>query len=175
MTPASGRIQIRGECQVCGRDVAIVKGLVAKHGYEVSHHFFNGVCPGAGEPPYQVAKDALEKFCAGLDVQEAGLVAVLESLVNETAEVVMERALARDLRSRAADFEIGGIGYWRRTRADFPRRNAFGVEVTWSRFLRDCAEAKRLDLSNFRFHARDPRARLVAWPDRSTALREVPV
>ncbi|BAU40183.1 hypothetical protein [Ralstonia phage RSP15] len=46
-------VQIRGNCQVCGRQHAVVKGVMAKHGYKVQHGYFNGVCSGQHYRPLQ--------------------------------------------------------------------------------------------------------------------------
>lgn len=48
------KVQIRGNCQCCLRDHAILKtGLMSKHGYEVRNGWFNGVCSGQYHKPIQ--------------------------------------------------------------------------------------------------------------------------
>lgn len=49
-----------GICQVCGRRQTLPGGKLSKHGYEVSHGFFNGVCFGAGHLPFEQSKDMVE-------------------------------------------------------------------------------------------------------------------
>lgn len=46
-------IQHRGNCQVCGRLHAVVKGKVAKHGYTVKDGWFEGACNGQFYAPMQ--------------------------------------------------------------------------------------------------------------------------
>lgn len=43
----------RGHCQACGRLQAVdnVSGLIAKHGYTVDFHFFNGTCQASDRKP----------------------------------------------------------------------------------------------------------------------------
>lgn len=43
----------RGTCQACGSVQAVdnASGLVAKHGYTVEGHYFNGTCQGSGKKP----------------------------------------------------------------------------------------------------------------------------
>ena len=36
-------IQIRGNCQCCGKEQAVVGGLMSKHGYTVENGWFSGV------------------------------------------------------------------------------------------------------------------------------------
>jgi hypothetical protein len=48
--------QIRGNCQCCGRQQAVVGGGMSKHGYTVDHGWFNGVCSGERYAPMQVSR-----------------------------------------------------------------------------------------------------------------------
>lgn len=50
-----------GTCQACGRRQLLPGGVLAKHGYELSHGFMNGVCMGAGHLPYEVSCDLIER------------------------------------------------------------------------------------------------------------------
>lgn len=48
------KTQIRGTCQCCGRDQAVLAvGVMSKHGYTVEHGWFSGVCPGQNYKPLQ--------------------------------------------------------------------------------------------------------------------------
>lgn len=49
-----------GTCQACGRLQMLPSGLLAAHGYEISHGFQNGVCMGTGHLPYEVSTDLIE-------------------------------------------------------------------------------------------------------------------
>ena len=50
-------IQIRGNCQCCGREQAVVNGRMSKHGYTVNHGWFNGICSGRNYAPLQTNRD----------------------------------------------------------------------------------------------------------------------
>lgn len=52
----SSRIQLRGNCQCCGNDQAVVRGYASKHGYTVDNGWFNGVCSGQNYEPIQVSR-----------------------------------------------------------------------------------------------------------------------
>jgi hypothetical protein len=56
MMSTSSRIQIRGNCQCCGNDQAVVSGYASKHGYTVNNGWFNGVCSGQHYEPIQVSR-----------------------------------------------------------------------------------------------------------------------
>lgn len=51
----------RGTCQWCGRVQLLPGGLLAKHGYELSHGFMNGVCRGSGHLPYEQSCDLIQR------------------------------------------------------------------------------------------------------------------
>lgn len=51
------RMQLRGNCQCCGREQAVVRGTMSKHGYEVKDGWFQGVCTGQNHPPLQRERD----------------------------------------------------------------------------------------------------------------------
>lgn len=54
------RTQIRGHCQICGRQQAIVSGRIAAHGYTLRHGWFEGVCPGHNYRPLEIARGTLD-------------------------------------------------------------------------------------------------------------------
>jgi hypothetical protein len=68
-------IQIRGNCQCCGREHAVVDGRMAKHGYTVESGWFQGVCAGKHFAPIQVSRDDTDKLIATVREQ------VLEMIV----------------------------------------------------------------------------------------------
>lgn len=49
----------QGSCQLCGRLQRLPNGRLAKHGYTVEFNFFNGVCPGSHNLPYEQSCDLL--------------------------------------------------------------------------------------------------------------------
>lgn len=63
-----------GECQWCSSIQKLPKGYLAKHGYNVTHGFFNGVCPGSGHESYQrscqLVKDSIPKIEQQIQVIE---------------------------------------------------------------------------------------------------------
>lgn len=42
-----------GECQLCGREQKLPKGLLSNHGYSVMWNMFAGICLGSKELPYE--------------------------------------------------------------------------------------------------------------------------
>jgi hypothetical protein len=54
--------QIRGNCQCCGRDQAVVRGNMAKHGYTVDDGYFNGVCSGHRYAPLQLDRSITDQM-----------------------------------------------------------------------------------------------------------------
>lgn len=49
----SNNKQVRGHCQCCGNDQAVVRGRMSQHGYTVRHGWFNGVCMGHQYQPVE--------------------------------------------------------------------------------------------------------------------------
>lgn len=76
------RIQMRGNCQVCGRDHAVVDGFVAKHGYKVKHGFFNGICDGQNYAPVQIKKDQAEATIELCNVKMAEYAELKDALMS---------------------------------------------------------------------------------------------
>ena len=64
MSTVNPLIQLRGNCQCCGRLQAVTRGFVAKHGYTVKQGWFNGVCQGSGEEPMQTSIAITTKIVA---------------------------------------------------------------------------------------------------------------
>jgi len=76
------RIQIRGNCQCCGRQQAIVRGDMAQHGYTVERGYFEGVCYGYQFSPLQVSRakaDEIIAECRADAVELLALVAAYQS------------------------------------------------------------------------------------------------
>ncbi|QRE00473.1 hypothetical protein [Burkholderia phage BCSR52] len=57
-------VQIRGICQCCGRQQAVVGSTMSKHGYKVEYGFFNGVCPGDKHKPVEKDRTVLDATVA---------------------------------------------------------------------------------------------------------------
>lgn len=54
------KAQHRGECQVCGATQKLPSGRLAPHGYTVRWGFFQGVCHGSHQHPFETHHDLLD-------------------------------------------------------------------------------------------------------------------
>jgi hypothetical protein len=65
---SAARMQLRGNCQCCGREQAVIDGRMAKHGYEVVGRghggYFKGVCSGNRYQPLQVQREVADAIIA---------------------------------------------------------------------------------------------------------------
>ena len=68
-------IQIRGNCQCCGREHAVVDGRMAKHGYTVESGWFKGVCAGKHFAPIQVSREQTDTLIASIRKQVLEMIA----------------------------------------------------------------------------------------------------
>lgn len=50
----------KGECQICGSQQKLPNGELSKHGYTTRFGFFEGVCAGAHNLPFEVSKDKIQ-------------------------------------------------------------------------------------------------------------------
>jgi hypothetical protein len=64
--------QIRGHCQMCGRQQA-VRGGIAAHGYTVANGWFQGVCQGHRHVPLEKSRAATDNMIADIIEQAAAL------------------------------------------------------------------------------------------------------
>jgi hypothetical protein len=69
----SAKTQLRGNCQMCGRERAIVNGRMAKHGYTVENGWFQGVCQGDNHEPMQVSRTATDEMIVSIRADAAKL------------------------------------------------------------------------------------------------------
>lgn len=74
------KVQLRGHCQCCGRQQAVIRGLMSKHGYTVESGWFKGVCQGQRFEPIEkdrseadVIVKAVREECVSLRARAAGL------------------------------------------------------------------------------------------------------
>jgi hypothetical protein len=72
--------QIRGNCQCCGRQQAVVNGLMSKHGYTVKDGWFSGVCSGRNYNPIQVSRTTTDKIIADISAEIPELIAKAEKV-----------------------------------------------------------------------------------------------
>lgn len=58
----------RGHCQIClhVHAIDVHTGVLAKHGYEVTHGYFNGTCPGSGLKSLHVERVHTDRMIADL-------------------------------------------------------------------------------------------------------------
>jgi hypothetical protein len=64
--------QVRGHCQMCGRQQAVRHGIAA-HGYTVANGWFQGVCQGHRYTPLEKSRAATDKMIADILEQAAAL------------------------------------------------------------------------------------------------------
>ena len=57
------KTQLRGHCQCCGRQQAVLHGRMAHHGYTVDHGYFNGTCQGHDYAPIEHSREQLDEVC----------------------------------------------------------------------------------------------------------------
>ena len=67
--------QIRGNCQCCGHQQAVVSGTMSKHGYTVEHGWFSGVCSGRNYAPLQVSRERTDNIVAQVRAEVPELIA----------------------------------------------------------------------------------------------------
>jgi len=65
--------QIRGNCQCCGRQQAVVNGAMSKHGYTVVNGWFQGVCSGDRHEPMQVSRTTTNRIVADITEEVSAL------------------------------------------------------------------------------------------------------
>jgi hypothetical protein len=65
-----------GTCQICNSLQKAPGGFLAKHGYDVQYGFFNGICRGSHELPYEVSNELLVAILASIKVSIANYVEV---------------------------------------------------------------------------------------------------
>ncbi len=90
------KVQLRGHCQCCGRDQAVLTdGRMAQHGYDVKNGYFRGVCSGSRYHPIEKDREAAYS--------------VIHSCRDEAATL---RQRAVDYRSGAKHPEKVTTGWW---------------------------------------------------------------
>ena len=68
-------IQIRGNCQCCGNQQAVVNGTMSNHGYTVVHGWFSGICSGRNYAPLQVSRERTDIIVAEIRAKVPKLIA----------------------------------------------------------------------------------------------------
>lgn len=72
--------QLRGICQCCGREQAVINGFMSKHGYTVEHGWFSGVCSGRNYAPMQISREHADATIAAVRAECITLLAHAEAL-----------------------------------------------------------------------------------------------
>jgi len=78
--------QLRGNCQCCGRQQAVVGKWMAKHGYTVEHGWFQGACSGESSEPMQVSRTRTDNIVAQVRADVAKLLEQKNKLEAGTAK-----------------------------------------------------------------------------------------
>jgi len=68
-------IQLRGHCQMCGREQAVTSGRMAHHGYTVESGYFQGVCSGHQHSPIEHDRTVADKVVRDVRKQAEELLA----------------------------------------------------------------------------------------------------
>lgn len=74
----ANNIQIRGNCQCCGREQAVVNGFMSKHGYTVQNGWFQGVCSGNQYQPMQFSRIETDRIVSDIRAEIPKLLAKAE-------------------------------------------------------------------------------------------------
>jgi hypothetical protein len=93
-------IQIRGNCQCCAREQAVVGGLMSKHGYTVAHGWFQGVCSGNHHQPMQISRVETDRIVSEIRAEIPKLLAKAEQYKSGALklESVLKRVLDIELK-----------------------------------------------------------------------------
>lgn len=93
-------IQLRGNCQCCGREQAVVSGLMSKHGYTVQNGWFSGVCSGNHYQPMQFSRVETDRMVADIRAEIPKLLALADQYESGALvpEFVTKSVLNADLR-----------------------------------------------------------------------------
>jgi len=78
--------QLRGNCQCCGRQQAVVGRWMAKHGYTVEHGWFQGACSGESSEPMQKSRTRTDGIVAQVRADVAKLLEQKNKLEAGTAK-----------------------------------------------------------------------------------------
>ena len=94
--------QIRGNCQCCGREQAVVGGLMSKHGYTVENGWFSGVCEGRNFQPMQFSRVETDNIVSDIRKQIPKLLAQAEQYLSGalTPEFVVHQKYDVNTRKR---------------------------------------------------------------------------
>ena len=134
--------QIRGNCQCCGRQQAVVNGNMSKHGYRVANHWFQGVCGGDSHEPMQVSRTATNKIIDNISAEVGALLVqadqVLAGKLNPTKVI-------RGQFKKAYEIDFGDATAHEQAHAvqclNWSLRQRAKAGVDFAKFLQDIADA----------------------------------
>lgn len=99
--------QIRGNCQCCGRQQAVVNGRMSKHGYTVKEGWFSGICSGRNYAPIQVSRTTTDKIIADISAEIPELIAKAEKV--KSGELTPKTIKVRMMSKEEIPFEQGDL------------------------------------------------------------------
>jgi hypothetical protein len=99
--------QIRGNCQCCGRQQAVVNGRMSKHGYTVKEGWFSGICSGRNYAPIQVSRTTTDKIIADISAEIPELIAKAEKV--KSGELTPKTLKVRMMSKEEIPFEQGDL------------------------------------------------------------------
>jgi hypothetical protein len=99
--------QIRGNCQCCGRQQAVIGGLMSKHGYTVKEGWFSGICSGRNYAPIQVSRTTTDKIIADISAEIPELIAKAEKV--KSGELNPKTIKVRMMSKEEIPFEQGDL------------------------------------------------------------------
>ena len=149
---ANTDIQYRGNCQVCGRLQAVVKGNSSKHGYTVKDGWFSGICSGQNAAPMQHDTKVTGEVVAAIRRDCVRLDALAVSY--ENGEITPESIASRIPNQPPTPWEqcnpgeqarhLKSLVYSTRRRAEIGRRLAGDLEaLAAEKFGQPLVEAKK--------------------------------
>jgi hypothetical protein len=106
---------------VCGSLQKLPGGRLSKHGYTVAHGFFEGVCFGEGELPYEQSCDLVKESIARANERAASLDAFAAEVEADTEHAWVEHYVS-------ASFARGQ----RQSRREWRRHPVAAVLSTWT-------------------------------------------
>lgn len=113
------RNQIRGICQCCGREQAVLAtGRMSQHGYTVANGWFQGVCPGHQYAPMQVDRSVTDALIADVrkGVEDCMALAEAYSSKEKTPAQVTEHVY-RDGRCQLVSVDYDSLPYYQKNDA----------------------------------------------------------
>lgn len=107
------KTQKRGICQVCGREQAIVGGLMSKHGYTVKGGWFQGICGGQRHKPLNVERTVTDRTVKAVRDEAAELRITAKEM---EAGTINPKITKRTWNNTKGDYDVTEVPY-----ADAPK------------------------------------------------------